>query len=259
MKRIALIDGDILLHRAAYQTEKEVDFDGTLVLSTEPAEGQAVLKDLTDAVSDAVKADSTIVCLSDMNANFRRDVYPPYKAQRRIAGARKPMGFKALRNWYEDNYNTIEKNGLEADDLLGIIATSDLPQHAGIKIICTIDKDLLTVPGLHFNWDHQEVGVFDVDWWEAKIQFMSQVLTGDSTDGYPGLPGCGPVGAHKVLDDADPEIEEDAWNRVVAAYKAAGFTRQTALLQARCARILQAQDYDFEKGKVILWNPPQVD
>lgn len=96
MSRIALIDGDILLHKAAYLAEREVDFDGDVVLSADIEEGKRNLKDVTDAVIDAVSAERAIVCLSDMTSNFRREVYPPYKAQRRVAGSRKPMGWKSV-------------------------------------------------------------------------------------------------------------------------------------------------------------------
>lgn len=255
---IALIDGDILLHRCAYQAEQEVNFDGDIQLVADHEEGCKALRSATDAVQAAVNAERVIVCLSDMTKNFRRDYYPNYKAQRRVAGSRKPTGFKALRDWYEDNYLTVTKDGLEADDLLGIIATSGLPQHSGTKIMCSIDKDLLTIPGLHFNWDHPEDKVFKVNEWQAKVAFIRQVLIGDSTDGYPGLKGCGPKGADKILDGAYPE-NDDLWDRVEAAYKAKGFTRQTAVIQARCARILQADDYNFVKGDVIPWEPPAVD
>lgn len=32
-------------------------------------------------------------------------------------------------------------------------------------------------------------------------------------------------------------------------------TEEDALVQARCARILHADDWDFEKSEVILWTP----
>ena len=37
--------------------------------------------------------------------------------------------------------------------------------------------------------------------------FASQVLTGDTVDNIPGLPGCGPVRAYKLLVDCDSPEE----------------------------------------------------
>ena len=82
---------------------------------------------------------------------------------------------------------------------------------------------------------------------------MMQTLTGDSTDGYSGCPGCGPKTAEKILA---PLVPDDYWKAVVKAYSAAGLSEDEALVQARVARICWASDYDFKKKKVKLWNPP---
>ena len=81
-----------------------------------------------------------------------------------------------------------------------------------------------------------------------------QVLTGDATDGYPGLPGLGPVGAEKVLLGRDLLDELKCWEAIVAAYVKKGLTEADALVQARMARILRAEDYSAYKG-VKLWEP----
>jgi DNA polymerase-1 len=62
---------------------------------------------------------------------------------------------------------------------------------------------------------------------------MYQTLVGDTSDGYPGCPGIGPVKAEKVLG-MPPN-----WQDVVGAYRAAKLTEADALVQARVARILR--------------------
>ena len=73
---------------------------------------------------------------------------------------------------------------------------------------------------------------------------------GDTTDGFSGLKGCGPMTAKKLL-----EKNGATWKTVVDAYEAKGFTADDALMTARLARILQHGDYDFDTNEVTLWNP----
>jgi DNA polymerase-1 len=99
----------------------------------------------------------------------------------------------------------------------------------------------------------------------ADYWHMYQTLTGDSTDGYPGCPGIGPVKAEKILEGGyvvdDPGAVKTfnvnlAWGHVVAAYEKAGLSEAVALENARVARICRASDYSIKTKEVRLWTPP---
>ena len=124
-------------------------------------------------------------------------------------------------------------------------------------VICTIDKDLGTVPGLHFNFNSPNTGVYEISQTVADYNFLTQTLTGDSTDSYPGCRGIGPVKAERILQDMDraPWPLLYGWHRVVEAYMKAGPNENVALTQARCARILRGNEYDFENHQEIPWEP----
>ena len=62
----------------------------------------------------------------------------------------------------------------------------------------------------------------------------------------------GPVKCSKKF-----ETDGASWQSVVELFESKGFTEEDALLQARVARILRYEDYDFEKKEVILWTPTQ--
>jgi DNA polymerase-1 len=81
---------------------------------------------------------------------------------------------------------------------------------------------------------------------------MIQTLTGDTVDGYSGVPKVGAVTANKMLADKDMPVK-DMWEIVVKAYEKAGMNEQDALQQARVARILRHGEYDKKTGEVKLW------
>src|SRR5690606_15306825 len=87
---------------------------------------------------------------------------------------------------------------------------------------------------------------------EADRYFYMQVLTGDPTDGYSGCPGIGPKRAERLLDGVGLE---DMWSVIVETYEAKGLTEEDALQQARVARILRKNDYDFKNKSPMLWAP----
>jgi DNA polymerase-1 len=254
MNRTLLIDADILAYRVASAAEVPINWgddfwtlhaDARLAKETLDIQVRELYRDLL--------ADSVQMCLTDRD-NFRKTIYPLYKANR--AKIRRPMILPSLREHILAHYTTFMKPGLEADDCLGILAT--MPRDPeDQRIIVSIDKDLRSIPGLHYELNKPDEGIFEVTETEADRWHMMQTLTGDSTDGYPGCPGQGPVGAAKTLDQAEKQDVESWWPLVVGAYAKKSLGEEEALTMARVARICRASDYDFDKQEVILWSPPR--
>lgn len=244
---VALIDGDILAYQAASVSEVATDWgDGLWTLHAFESMAIAAFTTQLRSILEKVGTDTCVIVFSDAN-NWRKDVLPTYKSNR--IGVRKPMLLKFIRQWANDRYVCQTIDTLEGDDVLGIVATQE-PK--GDYVICTIDKDLKTIPGKHYNFGKEEF--FEIDQATADYWHMIQTLTGDTTDGYSGCPGVGIKTAEKILLGAADGVH---WDAVVKAYEKAGFGEEEALVQARVARILRATDYNEKKGEVILWQPDQ--
>ena len=243
-----LIDGDILAYTAAFAIETPIcwDEDNDLwSMHFYAHEGYQIIADKIAQYQDELNADKVVVALSD-NTNWRKDILPTYKANRKKQ--RKPVGLSQMRHFIEDNYKTFIRPGLEADDILGIAMTCNKVVKDPDKIIVSIDKDFKTIPGkICILREGQEITVQEITKEEADYNHLFQSLTGDSADGYSGCPGVGPKTAEKVLGD-DP-----TWENVVKAYEKKGLTEEDALVQAQVARILRANDYDFEEKQPIPW------
>jgi DNA polymerase-1 len=239
-----LIDGDVVVYKTTAAVEQEIAWgDDLWTLHSNPDEAKRIIEEQLEVWKSKLSATDVVVAFSDSH-NFRKDIYPPYKSSR--SGKRKHLAYKDVKQWMIDRWASYQRPGLEGDDILGILSTSDKIIR-GQKIIISVDKDFKTIPGYSFNPDKDTIPLF-VDRRLADYMHLYQTLTGDATDGYPGLPGCGPKGAEKVL-------EEPTWEAVVAAYAKRGLTEDDALIQARCARILRAEDYDFKNKEVKLWSP----
>jgi 5'-3' exonuclease len=123
----ALIDGDILLYRVGYTTEDEPE-----------GIAQFRMEELVNRILEEVKADEYVIYLSDGRLNtFRAKVNPSYKANRTQP---KPLHYEFLKTYLQEAWYAEVAVEQEADDLMGINQTED-------SIICSIDKDLLQVPG----------------------------------------------------------------------------------------------------------------
>lgn len=202
------------------------------------------LEEFIEGLLRVTKTQEALFCFSS-SPNFRHEVLPTYKHNRK---GEKPQLFFDLLTYLEETYpdQVKRKPNLEADDVIGILATMKPKQY----VIATLDKDLDQIPGLHYNW-RKEV-MYSVTRKEADRQFYLQVLTGDPTDGYKGCPGIGIVKAERILDEVEGG---DPWPAIVEAYESKGLTEDDALQQARVARILRVSDYDFKRKTPILWKP----
>lgn len=284
--RTALIDGDIFIFTAASANEYETQWEPWLwTLHADLPAAIAQFRDMVDTITTDLEADRVVVAITDEH-NWRKDVMPTYKHQR--VSKRKPVIYKAMREFVAEEYQTYQRPGLEGDDILGILSThSHLIE--GEKIIVSLDKDMKSIPGLLLNDGHARKAMAQfggrysdhiqtVTVEEADHFHRLQTLTGDITDGYPGCPGIGPVRAEKLLADGlvlesrertvmrgarkgEQEITWEGtrpgtpWEIIVSAYRSMGLTEEVALLNARVARIARANDYDFQSKEIKLWLP----
>lgn len=159
--------------------------------------------------------------------NFRFGIAKtkPYKER----GNAKPIHYNSLRAHMLFNYNVKSIPGIEADDAMCIDQWADYmssyKKSMGLEfeekdvstlntIICTRDKDLRMCPGLHYGWECGKQEGFgpkfvdEVGWLEhtskgikgaGLLFFYSQMITGDSVDSIPGLPGGGASKVKKHL------------------------------------------------------------
>lgn len=229
-KPTILIDGDILAYRAAAATDgrqyilsyslddqkittyfkykkeavtlqKSLEEEGeakdiTLDLEHDPDPFEDALKVLKDMMKNLecnlethIGTLGNIKVYLSIGGSFRSSVCDIYKENRK--DVRKPEHLKALKDYMLSEGAECREGELEADDLLAI------NQEAGSSVICSIDKDLLQVPGYHYNFIKDEL-VY-VSKLEGCKNLFSQALTGDTADGITGLKGVGPVTAKKTL------------------------------------------------------------
>lgn len=269
MKKVLLIDGDQFLFKACVAVEKEILWDDqNHVLYSNVNEAWGVLTDMLTRIFERFKTEEHALTFSTA-PNFRMDIDPTYKNNR---VTRKPLCYVTLREKLEGSYNCVGMPGLEADDVMGILATK--PGSKARRIIVSQDKDMRTIPATVWNGKD----LTHVTEAEADRFHLYQALIGDTSDGYPGCPGVGPVAAEELL--TEPYIWESyehvmksgprkgemevrwkkgtaasAWDAVVSSYVKAGLTAEHALTQARLARILRWSDWNTETKSPILWTP----
>lgn len=249
--RTILVDGDIVLYQQAFVNSKSVDWGEGIVsewLEQDLAYNGA--REFVYWLKELVHATDILVMVTG-GKSFRRDINPNYKANRK--DKEKPKLLDITIQALNDNFTVISEPKLEADDLLGLYAT-DSQLWGGDKIICSIDKDMMTLPVQIYNWNRTEMNVIKVNPIDAEYRFFLQTLMGDPVDGYHGIPKVGPKKAQDILNAA---IEEGIplWDAVTNAYISRGLTIEDALLNARMAYILRTGDYNFKTHEVRLWNP----
>lgn len=241
-----LIDADWLIYAACAACETDIRWDEWInTLHLEQADVRDFISSKVAYWQELTGHRDVVMCLSDY-PSFRHSIYQGYKASR--LGKRKPLGIRDIRLYVEQTYPTRTMVNLEADDVMGLLATGGQYRD---PIIVSIDKDMRTLPCRLLANDTIET-IHQVD---ADRTWMMQALMGDTSDNYAGLKGHGPVTAAKTLGDAI--TLPDLWDKVLAAYKKAGRTYTDALLNARLARILRHGDYDYDSSEVTLWDPAQ--
>lgn len=162
-----LIDADSIVYRAGFATEGE-PIQNTL---------QTAKNMLQTCYS---KGETHSVYLTG-EGNFRKELYPEYKANRT---GKRPQAYDEIREYMQKHHGAQVSKGIEADDLVSIAANAlrdNLVEH----VVCSIDKDLNTFPGIKYNYVKDYT--YTVSREEANKAFITQIITGDKSDNILGM------------------------------------------------------------------------
>jgi len=191
--KIALIDADYIKYLVANDILKDLK-SKTAIIYKNPVHHYTQIR--VDRIINSFTAKGYLFCFSGPSDNtFRCSVSfdRKYKDRDYSESYEKELEDKTeVVKYIRDRYPSVKYNDLEADDLLSMLQNDD-------TFIYSNDKDLLQVPGLH--WNIKTKSFFEVSKSDGLDFLMTQMLLGDSGDSIAGLKGCGEVGAKKLLMD----------------------------------------------------------
>ena len=185
---LALIDGDVLIHNVFHLSETLDDFKKKYFITLE----EWLLRSFATDCKVAIKGSN----------NFRDEIHSEYKKSPSRLKQREALQDTYINeayHWVAEQRNTYRSPFGEADDLLHCWAIKF--RYRPYYVLVSVDKDLLQVPGHHFN---PRRDTYSVQTWEgAVLSFCSQMLQGDTVDNIPGCRGIGPVKARRILESSE--------------------------------------------------------
>jgi DNA polymerase-1 len=206
LEKMMLIDGNSLIHRAFHALPPLRTSKG---IYTNAVFG---FLNMFFRLSKEQDPDYIMVAFDKKGPTFRHDTYSAYKATRPRTPDELVIQFDMLKDVLTAlNIVYVEKEGLEADDLLGIV--SKKAENAGVfSIIVTGDKDalqlvsdlthvMLTIKGISEMELYDAQRVVERYGIEPSKVTDLKALKGDTSDNIPGVPGIGIKTASKLVKE----------------------------------------------------------
>ena len=261
-EKILLVDGHSIINRAFYGVTDLTNSEG---LHTNAIYG--FLNTLFKVLEEE-KPDYLTVAFDVKAPTFRHQMYDAYKGTRKPMPAELHEQVPVLKDvLHAMGIATMEKAGLEADDLLGTVAKRS--EALGMEVtVLSGDRDLLQLATEHIrirlpktkggvteteNYNTQDV----IDRYQVTpLQIIElKALMGDSADNIPGVPGIGEKTATNLIvqygniENAYAHVEEikpnQAKNALQEHYDMAVMSKALATINIDCD-----YDYDWDMAKL---------
>ncbi len=206
MKKLVLIDGNAIIHRAYHALPPLNDRKG------QPTNAVYGFFSMLFKIIQDLRPENLIVCFDKKAPTFRKQMYVGYQAKR-------PKMSDDLVPQIEVVHRVLDAakivhfgiDGYEADDLIGTLSKQGV--EAGMEVIIVSgDRDLLQLVNSHVLILAPVTGItnmtlFDENKIKEKYSLTPKqiidykALAGDSSDNYPGVSGIGPKTASDLLNE----------------------------------------------------------
>ena len=204
MKKLLLIDGSSLLHRAFYALPLLSNKDGVF---TNAVHGFMMM---FNRLVGQQKPDYIMVAFDKSRITFRNQIDPDYKGNRSETPVELRGQFELIKEVLDAAHIHWEEiEGYEADDILGTL--SKRGEENGMRVeIFSGDRDVFQLIDENTTVFMTKKGISDIERydiaaiWErygvSPIQLIEvKGLMGDSSDNIPGVPGVGEKTAVKLI------------------------------------------------------------
>lgn len=213
-QRLMIIDGHAMIHRAYHAVPEALATKKGEVVNATFGFTSLLIKALNE-----IKPEYIAVAFDRQAPTFRHQQFTPYKAHRPTLPENMRPQFGRIREVVEAfGIPIYEKDGFEADDVLGTLAQQ--ATKLGIDtIILTGDMDTLQLVDEHVRVMAAKKGITEVT--EYGIEEVQQRfgvppahvpdykgLVGDVSDNIPGVKGVGEKTAKKLLAEHNNDIEQ---------------------------------------------------
>ena len=211
------------------------------------------------------KPDYIAVAFDVKGPTFRHEAYELYKATRRAMPETLIPQIPYIKDMIRGfSIPVLEKQGIEADDVIGTLARRYSEQ--GMKVVIVSgDKDMMQLVGENVVIiDTMKDKVYDATAVREKfgvppekvVEIMG--LTGDASDNIPGAPGIGPKGALRLIEEYGT-IENVLQNvdriKNAKAKECIRSYREQIIMSRELARIRTDEDIPFELADSRSDNP----
>ena len=199
--KIALIDADRYKHVVTYRMYQKLMDEG--IPHSKSLLNEIIDEYLSNDIFDRFEAKAYIFCFSAPSGSVFRNAMAQekkYKGQRKGEDkyfySDKYDDMAYVFQYVKERYQTLFFEDLEADDILSMLQREE-------SFIFSHDKDLLQVPGWHWDMDRYELKFITEE--QGFVSLLSQILTGDATDNFGGLAGFGAVAMDKFKEKMQVE------------------------------------------------------
>lgn len=207
---LLVIDGNSIINRAFYGVR---DLSTKQGIHTNAIFG---FMNILFKLLEQTNPDGVAVAFDLKKPTFRHKMYDAYKAGRKPMPAELAEQFPYLKELLRAlGYEVIEKEGYEADDILGTLSAA-CAQKGDTCFIATGDRDSLQLVGenvtvvLASTQKGQPVSVFytpelikEKYGVEPKKLIEIKAIQGDTSDNIPGVAGIGEKGAQELISRFD--------------------------------------------------------
>jgi len=206
-KKLVVIDGHAMVHRAFHALPEALTNSSGEQVNATFGFTSMLIKALTE-----VKPDYIALTFDRPSPTFRHEQFAEYKAHRPALPDNMRPQFGRIREIVQAfGIPIYEKDGYEADDVIGTLATQATQQGVN-TIILTGDMDTLQLVNDHVEVlaakrGISEVTEYDTDAVIARYGLPPEKLpdfkglVGDKSDNIPGVPGIGEKTATRLIND----------------------------------------------------------
>ncbi len=205
MKKLVLIDGNAIIHRAYHALPPLNNKEG------QPTNAVYGFFTMLFKIIESLKPENLIVCFDKKAPTFRKQIYVGYQAKRpKMSEDLVPQIDIIHKSLDEAQIVHFGVEGYEADDLIGTLSKKGVEKNFEV-IIVSGDRDLLQLVNSHVLVLAPVVGITNMILFdEAKIKekyglkpkqiIDYKALAGDSSDNYPGVTGIGSKTASQLIN-----------------------------------------------------------